>query len=355
MKPATWPRDDAPGDRLLHLDLASGSLRDARIADLPPLLRRGDVLVVNDAATLPASLQGHVESGASVEARLVGELSGGAFRAVLFGPGDWRTPTEHRGPPPVLRAGDRLSFGELRAAVVRISSVSPRLVELRFEQPPDRLWPLLYRFGRPVQYSYAKAPFEAWHVQVPYASQPWAAEMPSAGRPLRWEVLLNVRQRGVAVASITHAAGLSSTGDPQLDALLPFAEPYKIPLSTASMIEHAQASRRRIIAIGTTVVRALEHAAAMFDGAVPAGEGLATQRMGASSRLRIVDAMLTGTHDRGSSHYDLLRAFVDDGTLRRIDRELNVQNYRTHEFGDSVFLERADDEMRSEGQQRAAL
>ena len=73
-----------------------------------------------------------------------------------------------------------------------------------------------------------------------------------------------------------------------------------------------------------------------------AAQGLATQRLGATSRLRIVDAILSGTHERGSSHYELLRAFVDDETLGRIDQELNAHHYRTHEFGDSVFLEKAD-------------
>jgi len=152
--------------------------------------------------------------------------------------------------------------------------------------------------------------------------------------------------RKIRFGTITHAAGLSSTGDPELDALLPFPEPYRIPRSTALMIKHAQASRGRIVAIGTTVVRALEHTASMFDGVVPPGERLATQRLDASSRLRIVDAILSGTHERGTSHHQLLRAFVDDETIGRIDQELNARDYRTHEFGDSVFLERAANKTR---------
>jgi S-adenosylmethionine:tRNA ribosyltransferase-isomerase len=160
--------------------------------------------------------------------------------------------------------------------------------------------------------------------------------------------------RKIRFGTITHAAGLSSTGDLELDALLPFAEPYRISRSTALMIKHAQASRGRIIAIGTTVVRALEHTAAMFDGVVPPGERLATQRLDVSSKLRIVDAILSGTHERGASHYELLRAFVDDETLGRIDHELNVRDYRTHEFGDSVFLERAANKTRPLAQSSVA-
>ena len=137
---------------------------------------------------------------------------------------------------------------------------------------------------------------------------------------------------------MTLAAGISSTGDPALDALLPFDEPYRIPASTADAIRQARQRNGRIVAIGTTVVRALEHAAAV-DQVVRAGEGMASQRIDGSSRLTVVDALLSGTHEPGTSHYEMLRAFVDDATLSRIVRALDDNGYRTHEFGDSVFLE----------------
>ena len=92
-------------------------------------------------------------------------------------------------------------------------------------------------------------------------------------------------------------------------------------------------------AVGTTVVRALEHAATCAGGVRP-GEGLATQRIGAATRLRVVDVLLSGTHEPGTSHYELLRAFTDDATLGRANDELDAHDYRTHEFGDSLLLER---------------
>jgi hypothetical protein len=92
----------------------------------------------------------------------------------------------------------------------------------------------------------------------------------------------------------------------------------------------------------------------MFGGVVPSGERLATQRLGASSKRRIVDAILSGTHERGTSHYELLRAFVDDEILGRIDQELNARDYRIHEFGDSVFLERAANRTRRSAQPSVA-
>jgi len=126
-----------------------------------------------------------------------------------------------------------------------------------------------------------------------------------------------------------------------LDALLPFDEPYSIPPSTALLLRDARMRNRRIIAVGTSVARALE-AAAGLDGSVRAGQGVATQRIGSGSRLRVVDAMLSGTHEPDTSHHELLRAFLDDETLARMDWELNLRGYRTHEFGDSVFVERIE-------------
>jgi S-adenosylmethionine:tRNA ribosyltransferase-isomerase len=146
--------------------------------------------------------------------------------------------------------------------------------------------------------------------------------------------------RSICFATITHAAGISSTGDAQLDALLPLDECYRIPPSTARVINEGRERGARVMAIGTTVVRALEHAAA-DSGAVRAGEGMATQRIGPSTRLRVMDAILSGTHERGSSHYDLLSAFAHEATLRRMDKELEQMNYRTHEFGDSIFIEKS--------------
>src|SRR3989454_8300552 len=174
---------------------------------------------------------------------------------------------------------------------------------------------------------------------TPIAGPPVAFEPPSAGFALDWRSIAAMRVRGVAFDTITHAAGLSSTGDAELDRRLPFDEPYRIPDATAWAIRRTQASGGRIIAIGTTVVRALEHSASR-DGFVHGGEGLATQRIDAASRLRVVDALLTGIHEPRASPYQLLRAFADENTLRRASVELDAHGYRTHEFGDSVFIER---------------
>jgi S-adenosylmethionine:tRNA ribosyltransferase-isomerase len=343
---ADRPVQRPPGAKLLVVD-ARGGIRHVRRSSFVDLLRPGDLVVANDAATLPASLHGELETtGAPVEVRLAGRRSlaeddVSEFSAIVFGAGDFRTRTEDRPGPPPLAPGDRLALGPLGATVERLLD-HPRLASLRFDGTPDSIRAGLARHGRPIQYAHLPAPLALWDVWAPIAGPPVAFEPPSAGFSLDWGTVAAMRARGVAFATLTHAAGISSTGDPELDRRLPFDEPYRIPASTARAIRRAREGGGRIVAVGTTVVRALEHAASR-DGLVTAGDGLATRRIDASSRLRVVDAILSGTHEPGSSHHELLRAFTDEGTLRRADEELETGRYRTHEFGDSVFIERRRD------------
>jgi S-adenosylmethionine:tRNA-ribosyltransferase-isomerase (queuine synthetase) len=408
-----------PG-KLLVIDARFG-LRHIARETLPDVLQPGDLVVANDAATLPASLHGtHVASGKPIEIRLAARrtLSPDVadFAAIAFGAGDFHTRTEDRPPPPSLAVHDRLALGPLSATVTGLLG-HPRLVALHFHGSADDIWAGIARHGRPIQYAHVATPLLLWDVWTPIASPPVAFEPPSAGFALDWRTIAAMRTRGVNFATITHAAGISSTGDPELDRQLPFDEPYDIPASTARAIASARARGCRIVAIGTTVVRALEHAAGprrhedrprrhedtkdgprrhedtkdgprrhedtkdgprrhedkprrredTKDGqrrhedrprrhedtkggprrhedtkvtgwVVRAGPGVATQRIGPGTRLRVVDAILTGVHERGTSHYELLRAFADDRTLAAADDEMAARGYRPHEFGDSILV-----------------
>ncbi|HEX7955981.1 MAG TPA: S-adenosylmethionine:tRNA ribosyltransferase-isomerase [Pyrinomonadaceae bacterium] len=344
MMAAERPVQRPPQAKLLIVD-AFRHIGHAPRAAFVEFLRRGDLVVANDAATLPASLQGtHAPTGSPVEVRLAGRPSLAPedvrrFSAVVFGAGDFHTRTEDRPAPPALSNGDRLALGPLRATVERTLG-HPRLVALSFEGTPDEVWAGLAHHGRPVQYSHIRTPLALWDVWTRVAGPPVAFEPPSAGFALDWRSLASMRGRGVEFATLTHAAGISSTGDEALDRLLPFDEPYRIPEATARAVVRARRRGGRVVAVGTSVVRALEDAAS-DDGLVRAGEGLATGRIGPASRLRVVDAILSGTHEPGTSHYELLRAFVDDDTLARTSVELDARGYLTHEFGDSVLIERA--------------
>jgi S-adenosylmethionine:tRNA ribosyltransferase-isomerase len=341
MSPATEPVQRPRDARLLVID-GMGRFAHVPRTAFARYLEPGDLLVANDAATLPASLSGlHEPTGASIELRLAGAdalaaASVRTFRAILFGRGDYRTRTENRPAPPRVIAGDRLLLGPLVAVIERALG-HPRLLEVRFEGSAAGIWEGIARHGRPIQYTHVPAPLALWDVWTRIAGPPVAFEPPSAGFVLDWQLLAAIRRRRAAFATITHATGLSSTGDLQLDALLPFDEPYRIPHSTAALIRRTRRSGGRILAVGTTVVRALEDAA-HEDGTVSAGDGVARRRINGATRLRAVDAILSGTHEPGTSHYELLHAFADAETLARADREMEARGYLTHEFGDSVFV-----------------
>jgi S-adenosylmethionine:tRNA ribosyltransferase-isomerase len=341
MIPASEPTQRPPDAKLLVID-KYGRISHVLRTSFDVFLRPGDLVVANDATALPASLRAvHSPTGCPVEVRLAGRRSLDEvhdFTAIVFGAGDFHSRTEDRTAPPCLKPGDRLALGPLSATIMRLLE-HPRLVDLHIDAPADAIWAGLARHGRPIQYAYMPVPLELWDAWSPVAGRPVAFEPPSASFALDWRTVERVRARGAAFATLTHTAGISSTGDIELDLKLPFDEPYRISKSTASAVESARAHAGRIIAIGTTVVRALEHAARQ-DGHVYAGDGLAVQRIGPGSQLRVVDSILTGVHEPGTSHHQLLQAFVDDATLRRAAKQLDAMNYRTHEFGDSVLIER---------------
>src|SRR6516225_9294319 len=332
-------RRDSQSAKLLVVD-AEGAIRHLPRATLGALFTQGDLVIANDAATLPASLTGiHCGSGKPIEIRLAAWLSvrdPTRFAAIAFGAGDHRTPTEKRMPPPPLLPGDQLEFGPL-IAIVEHPLNDPHLYRLRFLGDRSTIMAGIARQGRPIQYAHVRESLSLRDVWTKIAADPIAFEPPSAGLALDWRTLENWRQRGIGFATLTHVAGISSTGHPKLDLRLPFDEPYRIPERTAVAIRRAKSKARRIIAIGTTVVRALESAFA--DGSVRAGDGIASKHLGRETSLRVVDTLLTGLHQPGDSHFELLRAFADETVLRQLSAVCIRNGYRIHEFGDSMLIE----------------
>ncbi|MDJ0954777.1 MAG: S-adenosylmethionine:tRNA ribosyltransferase-isomerase [Acidimicrobiia bacterium] len=328
--------------RLLVVD-SVGAVRHHSRRDLATLLRPGDLVVANDAATFPASLEGkHLPSDEPLEVRLAAFTDASdlrRFHAVVFGAGEYSTPTEERPLPPELAPGDRLHLGPLVGTVQALLD-HPRLIELRFDGQAEEILTGLAQHGRPIQYAHVPTPLSLWDVWTRVAGRPFAFEPPSAGFALDWRTLVSWQRRGVDVATLTHAAGISSTGDPELDARLPFDEPFVIPESTAGAIGRTRERGGRILAVGTTVVRALESAAAA-SGVVDPGDGVASGRIGPQTALRVTDMVLSGIHEPGESHFELLRAFADDLVLDRVHSAARQHRYRNHEFGDSLLLEQS--------------
>ena len=341
MKAATTPLQGPPGAKLLVVD-PGGALHHAARAQMTRYLSPGDLLVANDAATIPASLGGlHERTGGVIEIRLAGRPSLAIhdvynFTALVFGAGDHRTRTEHRAPPPTFRIGDTLALGPLKATVSNVLG-HRRLIELSFIGAPDKIWSGISRHGKPIQYAHIDQPLSMWDAWTRVAALPVSFEPPSATFTIDWRFIEALRARGVGFETLTHAAGISSTGDPALDARLPFDEPYHLPARTVRAISSTKARGGRVIALGTTVTRALEHAASR--GAVlRSGASVATQRISPQTRLRLVDAIISGAHEPGESHYDLLRAFASDRVLTGMTGALKQCGYRSHEFGDSVLV-----------------
>ncbi len=342
MTPAASPRSTSS---LRVLVTGGGRRRVARAERFPDLFEPGDLIVVNDAATMPASLRAHTHRGARVELRLAANIGGAhAWTAAVLGAGDHRLRTEDRPPPPALAPADRLLVDGpegLVAVVTRLHALSPRLVDVAFELPLRRegadeahLWAALYRAGRPVQYAHVPRPLALWDVQNAWAGRPWAVEMPSAGRALGTSAIRALRERGAEVASVTHAAGLSSVGDAAIDGALPLPERYEVPPETASAVARA----RRVIAVGTSVVRALEGSARANGGRLVAGHGVTDLRLGPGSPRLVVDALLTGVHEVETSHFALLGAFAPADVLEGAMRTSEEEGLLAHEFGDAWLI-----------------
>lgn len=330
LAPAQTARDRS-AVRLMVLDPEAGVRRTGPFEELPVWLDPGDLLVLNDAATLPASLRAHL-GATSIELRLASASPRG-YWAVLFGPGSWRQRTEDRPPPPPVRVGARLRLTTMTAEVVAVDPRAPRLVELYFSAQGADFWRAIYREGRPIQYAYHREPLALWSVQNSYGSRPVAFELPSAGRAFTLATILALRRRGVQLAWLTHAAGLSSTGDPELDRRLPLPEQFEIPTSTSTAVARAKAEGRRVIAVGTSVVRALESSARLGQAA-----GVTELRLGAGDRLRVVTDLLTGMHVEGESHYELLRAFIAPERLAAANTFAAREGLLSHEFGDLTLI-----------------
>jgi S-adenosylmethionine:tRNA ribosyltransferase-isomerase len=336
---ASKPRGDPTAERLLVVDPDGGAFVDAHVGDLPSFLEAGDLLVVNDAATLPASLRA---ADGTLEVRLFGR-DGARWHALLFGPGDFRTPTEARPPPRRVHVGESLELGAgLAARVARVDPEEPRVVDVEFDRTDGELYRALYAGGRPVQYAHVPEPLALWDTQNRFAARPWAFEQPSAGRPLSFGVLVSLRRKGVELGWITHAAGLSSTGSERLDRRLPGPERYSVGERAVASVHAARARGARVIAVGTTVVRALESAALAHGGEMGPADGETNLVIGPGFRPSAVDGVLSGMHARGTTHFALLSAFAPAAVLEAAHDHAEREGYLEHEFGDSCLILRSD-------------
>jgi S-adenosylmethionine:tRNA ribosyltransferase-isomerase len=198
---------------------------------------------------------------------------------------------------------------------------------------PTSLDSYLATHGAPIRYAHDRGPRPLADHQTIFATEPGSAEMPSAGRPFTRRALTALRERGVSVQRIVLHTGVSS----QERGERPYPERFKVPAHTAARINAARAEGRRVIAVGTTVVRALETVAAA-DGHVHAGEGWTNLTVTPERGVRAVDGLLTGWHEPDASHLLMLEAVAGAALLERSYAAALDLGYRWHEFGDLHLL-----------------
>jgi S-adenosylmethionine:tRNA ribosyltransferase-isomerase len=234
-----------------------------------------------------------------------------------------------------LRSGMQINFGQGLAGVVSDRDENiPRLWKIRFSKSGAELVEMFYRLGRPIRYEYLSAPWDLDYYQTVYAAEPGSAEMPSAGRAFTWELLFNLKRHGIATAYVVLHTGLSSYMDDELDAQHPVSEEeYFISAAAAEKIDWTHRQGGRVIAVGTTVVRALE-SAVEGNGSVQAQHSYTRLRITADHELKTVNGLLTGMHEPEASHLDLLTAFLPAEKIRAAYEEAIKRGYLWHEFGD---------------------
>lgn len=315
--------------RLMVIEREGFAVTHARFDRLGEFLREGDLLVFNSSRTLPAALDGcAAEGGPCVEVRLAERLPDDTWLALLMC---------QQGDPFAcgLREGMRIVFGEgLTGVVVERDRRIPRLWRVRFSKSGTELVDTFYRVGRPIRYEYVSAPWDLDYYQTVYAREPGSAEMPSAGRAFTWQLLFDLKRRGIRVAYVVLHTGLSSYMDDELDARHPASEEeYFIADAAARSINETRGGSGRVVAVGTTVVRALE-SVADEDGLIRPGHGYTRLRLTSDHRLAVVDGLLTGLHEPEASHLDLLTTFLPAAEIRDAYTEAVELKYLWHEFGD---------------------
>jgi S-adenosylmethionine:tRNA ribosyltransferase-isomerase len=330
-RPAEQRGETRDGVRLLVA--TTDGLAHARFSDLPRFLNRGDLVVVNTSATLAAAVDGQRRDGQPVTVHFSTPLDDGTWVMEL------RQPGPDRG---------RVTDAEPGETVMLPGGASLALL-FRYPDPAaDRLWvaaitgladssgsveALLAAHGRPIRYAYVPDQWPLSAYQTVFSREPGSAEMPSAGRPFTADLAVDLITSGVVIAPITLHAGVASLeADEQ-----PLPERFWVPDTTARLVNLTRSTSRRVVAVGTTVTRALE-SAGDADGTVLAKHGWTDLVLGTEHPARVVSGLITGWHDPEASHLALLEAVAGRALVKAAYAEADKARYLGHEFGDSCLL-----------------
>jgi S-adenosylmethionine:tRNA ribosyltransferase-isomerase len=317
--------------RLMVAKRSDGSITHARFRDVPDYLRPGDLLVVNTSATLPAAVAAERSDGATrLELRFATpapETRGHEWWVVELRSADGSAPFTG------VRGGERLALAGGRTVEIVAPYASGTRLWLARLGPGAPLHDYLGRHGHPIRYGYVPAARKLAEYQTAYATELGSAEMPSAGRPFTPELITRLVAAGVYVAPLILHTGVSS---PERDEE-PYPERYAVPETSARLVNGVREWGGSVIAVGTTVVRALETVADR-SGRVAPGVGWTNLVVTPARGLRVVDGLLTGWHEPRASHLQLLESSAGPELLARCYDEALEQGYLWHEFGDSHLI-----------------
>jgi S-adenosylmethionine:tRNA ribosyltransferase-isomerase len=316
-------------DAVRLLVAAPGGVEHATFRELARFLSPGDLVVVNTSGTLAAAVDGRRGQG-SVTVHFSNLLDDGTW-AVELRPG-----RRASGPVHDVDIGDVVDLpgGRLQ---VELPYPDPDATASRLWRArvvvPDSVPAYLARHGRPIAYSYVARDWPLTDYQTVFAREPGSAEMPSAGRPFSDALVTELVTAGVSLAPLTLHTGVSSleAGEP------PLPERYVVPPATARAVGHARADGGRVVAVGTTVTRALETVAAE-DGTVRPGAGWTHLVLGRDRPARVVTGLVTGWHEPGASHLQLLEAVAGRDLVASAYDAARAEGYLWHELGDSALL-----------------
>jgi S-adenosylmethionine:tRNA ribosyltransferase-isomerase len=300
--------------RLLVSHRSDDSIEHRGFRDLPDVLRPGDLVVANDSATLAAALTAHRQDGSQINLHISTRLPADLWVV------EPRRIDAIEGEILCLPGG-----ATARLLVPYMGSRRLWVAQIDTDVPA-----LLVRFGRPIAYPYVHGQWPLEIYQTAYAGPPGSAEMPSAGRAFSPDVLEQLAHRGIQFVTLTLHTGVASLEGHER----PYAEEYRVPELTARAVRSAMADGRRVIAVGTTVVRALESAADESDGEVIASHAWTELMITPERGVRVVDSLLTGFHEPRASHLAMLEAIAGRRHLEVAYQAALDGRYLWHEFGD---------------------
>ena len=311
--------------RMMVAHRSSGALVHSTFALLPSFLEAGDLVVINTSGTLPAAIDAIAEDGTRLVIHLSTRLGGDRWVVEARRPAAGHASERWRGEPPprslVVGEGACLELLEPHRG-------SSRLWVARLLVPePVTTW--LAVNGRPIRYGYVQRPWPVSAYQNVYVTEPGSAEMPSAGRPFTPEVITRLVAKGVGVTPLVLHTGVASLEADEL----PYPERVVVPAVTAERVNAAHANGHRVVAVGTTVVRALESAGG-DDGVARALDGWTDLVVTPERGVHVVDGLLTGWHEPEASHLMMLEAIAGRELLARSYDASLAEGYLWHEFGD---------------------